>query len=170
MCPPANYEIGLYWTDQQIIALLDGYIPGSRLPRDVLTDSNPYLCPPSNLPGGMWYLVRKNVERESDYGFWRARDEACKIYSSSTITGWRITLDFFEGKHPPGKRTGWLMQEYSITQNGFHVEAMPQISRMLCRVFPCIDNEFDKIASDSTMENGEESASATQDRELYRIE
>lgn len=77
-----------------------------------LTDSNLH----GQLAEGIWFLIKSNTAKESDFGFWEANEEACKIYSSSTFSGWRTTLRYFEGEKPRGKRTNWFMQEYSITQ------------------------------------------------------
>lgn len=51
MCPPATTPdaIGLYWTDEQIISLLEKVKNGSLLPNNVSEDINPYRCLPSNL-------------------------------------------------------------------------------------------------------------------------
>ncbi|KAL0369047.1 UNVERIFIED_CONTAM: Retrovirus-related Pol polyprotein from transposon RE1 [Sesamum calycinum] len=133
--PPA--EIGLYWSDEQIISLLDEYKPGSSLPNNVLADSSPYLYPPSNLPEGIWYLVPSNEKKECVDGFWKAKGESCKIYSNSKITGWRTTLEYYERQLPHGQRTNWLMQEYRITQKELCDKDKPKESRSLCRVFLC---------------------------------
>lgn len=64
---------------------------------------------------GMWFLVHSNEEKESVHGFWKAKGEACKVYSDKVINGWRTTLEYFEGLAPDGQITDWLMQEYKIT-------------------------------------------------------
>ncbi|KAG8389972.1 hypothetical protein BUALT_Bualt01G0035000 [Buddleja alternifolia] len=142
MCPPVRpsspAEIGMYWSDEQIVALLDEYTPGSDLPSNVLTDLSPYQYPPSNLPEGIWYLLNLNEKKESKNGFWKAKGEACKIYSNSMISGWRTTLEYFEGEAPHGQRTNWHMQEYMITQTELLGDKdKPKESRLLCRVFLC---------------------------------
>ncbi|KAL1564449.1 NAC domain-containing protein 41-like isoform X2 [Salvia divinorum] len=142
MCPPARppCEIGLYWSDEQIISLLADYSPGSHLPDNVLEDSNPFLYPPFNLPEGMWYLVHSNMEKGLTNGFWKAKGEPCKVYSNNGINGWRTTLEYFEGLAPDGQLTNWLMQEYKITPNELSDKCSPKASRLLCRVFLCGDD------------------------------
>ncbi|KAI3460297.1 hypothetical protein Pfo_016960 [Paulownia fortunei] len=135
--PPPPAEIDLYWSDEQIISMLDEYTPGSHLPNNVLADSSPYQYPPSNLPEGIWYLVHSNEKKESVYGFWKAKGEACNFYSNSMIIGWRTTLEYFEGQAPHGQRTEWLMQEYGLTQKELCDKDKPKESRFLCRVFLC---------------------------------
>ncbi|XP_011074496.1 NAC transcription factor 29-like isoform X2 [Sesamum indicum] len=144
MCPPPQTpppaEIGSNWSDEQIISLLDGYKPGSSLPNNVLADSSPYQYPPSNLPEGIWYLLHSNEKKECVDGFWKAKGESCKIYSNSKITGWRTTLEYFEGQAPHGQKTNWHMQEYRITQKELCDKDKPKVrkeSRSLCRVFLC---------------------------------
>ncbi|XP_057765995.1 NAC domain-containing protein 41-like isoform X1 [Salvia miltiorrhiza] len=142
MCPPAQpppCEIGFYWSDEQIISLLADYSPGSYLPDNVLEDSSPFLYPPYNLPEGMWYLVHSNEEKESAHGFWKAKGEACEVYSNNVINGWRTTLEYFEGLPPDGKLTNWLMQEYMITPKELSDKCRPKATRLLCRVFLCSD-------------------------------
>lgn len=132
MCPPVQpppCEIGVYWSDQQIFSLLEYYSRGSHLPDNVLEDSSPFMYPPSNLPEGMWYLVRSNEERESGHGFWRAKGEACKVYSNNVIYGWRRTLEYFEGLAPDGQPTGWRMQEYTITPKELSGKHMPKVCK-----------------------------------------
>lgn len=68
------------------------------------------------LAEGVWYLVSLNEKKESDHGFWKAKGDACKIYSNSVITGSRTTLEYFEGQAPHGRKTDWIMQEYVVTQ------------------------------------------------------
>ncbi|KAH6778824.1 hypothetical protein C2S52_010061 [Perilla frutescens var. hirtella] len=142
MCPPVQSprEIGLYWSDEQIISLLADYLPGSPLPENVIDDSSPFLNPPSNLPEGtVWYLVRSNEKKESVHGFWKAKGEACKVYSNTVINGWRTTLEYFEGLAPDGKITDWLMQEYMITPKELSDVYKPKEFRLLCSIFQCKD-------------------------------
>ncbi|XP_042064850.1 NAC domain-containing protein 41-like isoform X1 [Salvia splendens] len=143
MCPPAQptpCEIGFYWSDEQIILLLADYSPGSRIPDNVLDDSNPFQSHPRNLPDGMWFLVHSNEKKGMTDGFWKAKGEPCKVYSNNGINGWRTTLEYFEGLAPDGQLTNWFMQEYKISPNELGDKCSPKASRLLCRVFLCGDD------------------------------
>lgn len=85
---------------------------------------------------GIWYLVDSNEKKESAHGFWKARGEACMVYSDDKISGWRTTLEYFEGTAPNGQITDWLMQEYGITKNKFSAKDMPKVlETMILAIF-----------------------------------
>ncbi|KAI8014684.1 NAC domain-containing protein 78 [Camellia lanceoleosa] len=132
--PPA--EIGLYWTDEQLVLHLEQIILGffTLQNGNVTGDINPYEHLPSNLPD-IWCFIRSEQKKASEHGFWKARGEACEIFANSNIIGWRTTLEFYEGRAPHERRTNWLMQEYSITQKQLHSNSNPKESGLLCRVF-----------------------------------
>ncbi|KAE9457066.1 hypothetical protein C3L33_11023, partial [Rhododendron williamsianum] len=131
--PPAN--IGLYWTDEEIFMSLESLTKGSFFPENVLTDVNPYQHRPSNLPGDLWYFMWAEQEKDSEHGSWNARGEANQIFGNSSITGWRTTLEFYEGQAPHGQRTNWVMQEYRINPKGPRSNGNSKVSGLLCRVF-----------------------------------
>ncbi|CAI9757939.1 unnamed protein product [Fraxinus pennsylvanica] len=136
MCPPIPSplsEIGS--SDEQIILSLDEYLCGSPLPNNVIADLNPYQYNPSNLPVGIWYLIHSNERKETAFGFWKAKGETHEIYLNSELSGWRTTLEFFEGEAPNGRKTCWLMQEYRITQKGLCHKTEPKDTKSLCRIF-----------------------------------
>ncbi|XP_073052939.1 uncharacterized protein [Primulina eburnea] len=139
MCPPVGpsspAEIGQLLNDEQSFLWLDRYNRGFSLPTNVLADMTPFQYHPSNLPEGIWYLVDANEKKDSVYGFWKDKGEACKIYSNSSIFGWRASLEYFEGQAPHGQRTDWLMHEHKITQKGRFYKDKPKESRSLCKVF-----------------------------------
>lgn len=76
---------------------------------------------------GIWYFIHSNERKESAFGFWKTKGETHEIYLDSELNGWRTTLEFFEGEAPNGRRTGWLMQEYRITQKGLWHETEPKV-------------------------------------------
>ncbi|GMP45074.1 hypothetical protein CsSME_00013735 [Camellia sinensis var. sinensis] len=132
--PPA--EIGLYWTDEQLVLHLEQIILGffTLQNGNVTGDINPYEHLPSNLPD-IWCFICSEQKKASEHGFWKPRGEACEIFTNSNIIGWRTTLEFYEGRAPHERRTNWLMQEYSITQKQLHSNSNPKESGLLCRVF-----------------------------------
>lgn len=138
MCPPVEpsypAEIGQL-NDEQSFLWLDRYNRGFSLPTNVLADMTPFQHHPSNLPEGIWYLVDANEKKDSVYGFWKDKGETCKIYSNSSIFGWRASLEYFEGQAPHEQRTDWLMHEHKITQKELNYKDKPNESRSLCKVF-----------------------------------
>ncbi|KAL6995649.1 hypothetical protein U1Q18_005784 [Sarracenia purpurea var. burkii] len=131
--PPPN--IGSYWSDEKIIKSLEGMTKGSSIPENVTADVNPYQHMPSHLPDDIWYFLHSERNKYSEHGHWKARGVACEIFIDSVITGWRTTLDFYEGLAPHGRRTNWVMQEYRITHKGLSSNINPKESSLLCRVF-----------------------------------
>ncbi|KAI3759069.1 hypothetical protein L6452_06642 [Arctium lappa] len=135
MCPPASVtapaiELDKYWTDEGVCKSLMLFKSGCPLPLNVLPDVDPYECMPSNLPENMWYFY-SGTKKDAEHGFWMSTGEACEIYSTSVFTGLRKTLQFYEGQAPNGKKTNWMMQEYTTTEK----YSNKQDSRALCRVF-----------------------------------
>ncbi|CAA2973502.1 NAC transcription factor 29-like isoform X1 [Olea europaea subsp. europaea] len=136
MCPPIPSSLSeMGSNDEQIILSLDKYIRGSPLPNNVIADLDLYQYNPSNLPDGIWYFIHSNDRKETAFGFWKTKGETNEIYLNSELSGWRTTLEFFEGEAPNGRRTGWLMQEYSITQKGLCHKTEPKDSKSICRIF-----------------------------------
>lgn len=137
MCPPgpsASLDIGTYWTDEDLIMSLDRIQHGSPLPSNVVADVNPFEYKPSNLPGDVWFFVCPDIQKETEIGFWKSNGDRCQIYSDSKLTGWRTTLEFYEGQSNDEHKTEWVMQKYWITQKGTN---SLQASGSLYRVFSC---------------------------------
>ncbi|KAK3001582.1 hypothetical protein RJ639_021685, partial [Escallonia herrerae] len=159
--PPA--DIGL-WTEEELFKSLRKIIDGSPLPGNMITDVNPYQYKPSHFlfasfmgltygfggshfkflesllrcvmyAEGIWYLIRSEGKKDSENGFWKVKGKACEIFTNSTITGWRTTLEFYEGQAPHGRRTDWLIQEDEITYKGLGNNSKPKDSKSLCRIF-----------------------------------
>lgn len=154
MCPPASSpvaDIDFHCRDEELFMFLYKLTSGSPLPGNVITDVNPYIYAPSNLPEDIWYLLRVKENDDTGLGFWKVKGEACKLFSNSAITGWRTTLEFFEGQVPHERKTDWLMQEYWITQKEHIEKRKAKEARSLCRVFlggeQALDHENQLIAS-----------------------
>ncbi|XP_068309593.1 NAC domain-containing protein 83-like isoform X1 [Pyrus communis] len=120
-------DISLQCTDEELCMSLEKILDGSPLPGNVIRDVNPYRCAPSNLPGyfscpsngckyGFWYFIRSSESNPTNIGQWRAKGEASRIFSNSSVYGWRATLEFYQCQTPHETKTNWVMQEYWITQ------------------------------------------------------
>ncbi|XP_062024366.1 NAC domain-containing protein 71-like [Rosa rugosa] len=130
-------DIGLHCTDEELcmFMFLQKLINGSPPPTNVINGVNPYQYMPSNLPpGSLWYLICSNESKDTNLGYWRPKEEACKIFSDSTITGWRTTLEFYEGRAPHERKTNWVMQEYWITYEKVSENSKIKEAGLLCRV------------------------------------
>lgn len=68
------------------------------------------------IPDGLWFLVPYKDKKIVQHGHWKEKGEACEIFSNCVITGWRTTLEFYEGQDPHERKTNWVMQEFRITQ------------------------------------------------------
>ncbi|KAF3446278.1 hypothetical protein FNV43_RR11457 [Rhamnella rubrinervis] len=133
MSPPA--DIGLFCSDEELIIILDRIITGSPLPGNVIRDVNPYHYKPANLPDNIWFFIHSKEKKDTHFGCWRTKGEACNLFSNSSITGWRSTLEFYEGQAPYEHKTGWVMQEYWITQNRLSEDNKAKEASSLCKVF-----------------------------------
>ncbi|XP_012071783.1 NAC domain-containing protein 2 isoform X2 [Jatropha curcas] len=128
-------DIALDCTDEELFISLEKMADGYPPPGNVITDVNPYNYEPSNLPDGIWYFIPSKENGPIELGFWRVKGEACKLFSSSAITGWRTTLEFFEGQVPHEQKTDWIMQDYWITRKGPDENSKVKEGSSLCKVF-----------------------------------
>nr|UBT01643.1 NAC transcription factor 39 [Litchi chinensis] len=138
MCPPASFpppDLSFACTHDELFNSFEGMMSGFPLPTNVVNDVNPYIYVPSNLPDGVWYFVRSNENTDVQHGYWRAKGEACEVYSNSVIIGWRTTLEFYEGQAPDERKTNWVMQEFRITHKRDCKSRKSEDSSSLCRVF-----------------------------------
>lgn len=136
MCPPAPDPPAdvVHGADKHVIMHLDRIRSGDPLPKNVI-DINPYQYNPSNLPGGIWYLVHSTKKRESEFGFWREKGAAIEILTGSAISGRRTTLEFVEVQNAVERKTNWMMHEFKITERGLCSTSKEKESRAMCRVF-----------------------------------
>lgn len=68
------------------------------------------------MPDGVWYLVPSKESTGAQHGHWKAKGEACEVFSNSLVIGWKRTLEYYEGQVPHERKTDWVMQKFSITQ------------------------------------------------------
>ncbi|KAH7567308.1 hypothetical protein ACOSP7_010875 [Xanthoceras sorbifolium] len=138
MCPPAASpppDISFACTHEELCFSLEKMMNGFPLPSNVINDVNPYIYMPSNLPDGVWYFVRSKENTDAQHGYWKAKGEACEVFSNSVIIGWRTTLEFHEGQVPHEQKTDWVMQEFRITHKRLCESTKSEDSSSLCRVF-----------------------------------
>ncbi|CAI0435402.1 unnamed protein product [Linum tenue] len=141
MCPPSlnpNAEIGFDCTPEEICSSLHKMMKGSPLPSNVVDDICPYIYTPSNLPADVWYLIEKSMEnnKNTETGFWKVKGEALKLFTNAAFTGWRSTLEYYEGQDPSVLKTDWLMQQYWVTETDLNDSGkQAKESSSLCRVF-----------------------------------
>jgi len=88
----------------------------------------------------IWYLLRVKENDDTGLGFWKVKGEACKLFSNSAITGWRTTLEFFEGQVPHERKTDWLMQEYWITQKEHSEKRKAKVLNRICNPLLSLNN------------------------------
>ncbi|KAL5845040.1 hypothetical protein ACOSQ4_010998 [Xanthoceras sorbifolium] len=167
MCPPAASppsDISFACTHEELFVSLEKMMSGFPLPSNVITDVNPYIYMPSNLPDGVWYLVRSKENTDAQHGYWKAKGEACEVFSNSVIIGWRTTLEFHEGQVPHEHKTDWVMQEFRITCKRLCESTNSEDSGLLCRVFLSAEQtpNSDKQQNMSTVDARQDSASKPQ--------
>lgn len=63
----------------------------------------------------MWYFW-SGSKTDTKNGVWRSTGEACEIYNTSLVIGFRKTLQFYEGPAHDGQKTNWMMQEFTTTE------------------------------------------------------
>lgn len=52
-------------------------------------------------------------DREADRGYWKPTCKEATIIADG-MKGFRNSLDYYEGKHPTGKKTDWKMHEFRL--------------------------------------------------------
>ncbi|KAF8395765.1 hypothetical protein HHK36_019716 [Tetracentron sinense] len=64
------------------------------------------------------YLKGDRPDRAAGDGFWRATEAKKPVRSNGgTLVGYKRSLVYYKGKPPNGKKTNWLMNEYSVSDN-----------------------------------------------------
>ncbi|KAF8039606.1 hypothetical protein BT93_B1967 [Corymbia citriodora subsp. variegata] len=76
---------------------------------------------------GRKYPKGSQSKRATDHGYWKATGKERNVKSSSVVIGTKRTLVFHLGRAPKGKRTEWIMHEYSMN-------AKSQDSLVICRL------------------------------------
>ena len=70
-----------------------------------------------------WYFFTKRErkypkgvrpQRATNNGYWKAKGPNIPVTYENKIVGYKMSLDFYEGRHRDGRKTEWKMYEYRI--------------------------------------------------------
>ena len=64
----------------------------------------------------MKYTKGGQIRRATQFGYWKATGKQRDVKSGARVVGSRRTLVFHKGHAPNGKRTEWIMHEYSMSR------------------------------------------------------
>ncbi|XP_023913941.1 uncharacterized protein LOC112025493 isoform X1 [Quercus suber] len=121
--------------DEEVIWTLFKFKQGCPLPRNVIKDIDPYDAHPEFLPDRTWFLGHSEVKTFNDYGIWKVKGTASNVFSDSTTTGLRTTLEFYDSQAPHKRITNRVMQEYCILQEGHSEGSNVKETSTLCIIF-----------------------------------
>ncbi|KAL3752289.1 hypothetical protein ACJRO7_013012 [Eucalyptus globulus] len=79
---------------------------------------------------GRKYPKGSQSKRATEHGYWKATGKERNVKSSSAVIGTKRTLVFHLGRAPKGKRTEWIMHEYSMNAKSPN----QQDSLVICRL------------------------------------
>ncbi|PIN05938.1 hypothetical protein CDL12_21516 [Handroanthus impetiginosus] len=171
-CPPG---VRFAPTDLELIYYyLMKKVNNQPLPFDEIYDVNLYQYNPETLAENYpklgdkdWYFFTprekkyKNgsrPDRAAGNGFWKATGADKPILlRNHTITtiGWKRALVFYQGKHPKGNKTDWMMYEFKVDQpsrNKRGGDGMRLDDWVLCRIYKKVNR---------TRENNQQAAEAS---------
>lgn len=69
------------------------------------------------MPGHGKYQNGSYPNRDTKLGYWRAIQSKYNIKHNNKVIGTKQTLAFYEGQHPTGRWTEWVMHEYYLHEN-----------------------------------------------------
>ncbi|XP_010559290.1 PREDICTED: NAC domain-containing protein 86-like [Tarenaya hassleriana] len=119
-------------TDEELVGYyLERKVEGLEIELEVIPEIDLYRFDPWELPDKS-FLPNRDMEwfffcpRDKKYpngsrtnratkaGYWKATGKDRKITCRSSVSGYRKTLVFYEGRAPLGERTDWIMHEYRL--------------------------------------------------------
>ncbi|XP_073023165.1 NAC domain-containing protein 17-like isoform X2 [Primulina eburnea] len=121
-------------TDEELVVFyLKGKICRKRCRDDVIGETDVYKWDPEELPGlsklktgdRLWFFFsprdRKypngaRSNRATRHGYWKATGKDRVIMYKSRSVGIKKTLVFYGGRAPSGRRTDWVMHEYTMDE------------------------------------------------------
>ncbi|KAK3231559.1 hypothetical protein Dsin_003440 [Dipteronia sinensis] len=156
-------DISFACTHEELFVSLERMMNGFPLPSNVITDINPYIYKPTNLPDGVWYFVRSKQNTNTQHGYWKAKGDAVEVFSNSVIIGWRTSHEFYEGQVSHEHKTDWVMQEFRITRKRVCGSSKSEDSSSLCRVLSAEQTpNSENQQSMSTVDTSQDSSSKPQ--------
>ncbi|KAE8735059.1 NAC domain-containing protein 86 [Hibiscus syriacus] len=122
---PTDEELVLYYLKRKICR--------KSLKLDIIRETDVYKWDPDELPGQsilkngdrQWFFFcprdRKypngaRSNRATIHGYWKAIGKDRTISCNSRTVGIKKTLVFYRGRAPSGKRTDWVMREYTLDE------------------------------------------------------
>ncbi|GMH06874.1 hypothetical protein Nepgr_008714 [Nepenthes gracilis] len=114
---PTDEELLVHYLKRRALSL--------SLPASVIPDFNVFLSDPWVLPGDVrekryFFCKRKRSKvMPTVSGFWKVLGKGKQIMASGSnqVLGIRNSLAFYQGKHPHGSRTLWVMHEYHLVDS-----------------------------------------------------
>ncbi|XP_021852891.1 NAC domain-containing protein 71 isoform X1 [Spinacia oleracea] len=136
-------------TDEELVGYyLKRKVQGEEIELEVIPVIDFYKFDPWELPDKS-FLPKRDMEwfffypRDKKYpngsrsnratraGYWKATGKDRKVVCESSMTGYRKTLVFYQGRAPLGSRTDWVMHEYRLCDE---MSPNSQGTFALCRV------------------------------------
>ncbi|XP_075497449.1 NAC transcription factor 32-like [Primulina tabacum] len=152
MINPVTVGLRFNPTDTELMLLLNKKINNQPLTCDYIRTVDVYKYNPWELadtntswgddglmyfftPRDRKYMNGSRPNRAAGDGFWKATAIGKKICDNNECIGLKRTLVFYQGKASNGKKTNWIMHEYTINQPPRHPTGSMRLDDcVLCRI------------------------------------